>query len=155
MESIRYLIRSRDQGLLDTAEAMDFVNDPRFGGVNLFLGRVRESNHGRSVLGISYDMFQPLALARFGQIAAEIEGNYGPSIKIYIAHAFGRLDIGDPAVLIAVGTPHRDQAYRASRDLIEAVKHTSPIWKQEHFSDGDSVWSEGCSLCGHENPASV
>ena len=155
MESIRFLIRDRADGVLDAAEALAFVNDPRFGGCNLFLGRVRESNHGRGVLGISYDMFQPLALARFGQIAAETEGKYGPSIKIYIAHAFGRLGIGDPAVLIAVGTPHRDEAYRASREVIEAVKHTSPIWKQEHFSDGDSVWSEGCSLCGREQGASV
>lgn len=147
MESIRYLIRSRDQGLLDPTEALEFVNDPRFGGCNLFLGLVRETNHGRSVLGISYDMFQPLTLARFGQIAGEVEGKYGPAIKIYIAHAFGRLNIGDPAVLIAVATPHRDEAYLASREVIEAVKHTSPIWKQEHFTDGDSVWSEGCSLC--------
>lgn len=150
MESIRYLIRSRDQGLLDPAEALEFVNDPRFGGCNLFLGRIREMNLGRSVLGISYDMFQPLTLARFGQIAGEVEGKYGPAIKIYIAHAFGRLNIGDPAVLIAVATPHRDEAYLASREVIEAVKHTSPIWKQEHFTDGDSVWSEGCSLCRQE-----
>ncbi len=155
MESIRYLIRSRDQGLLDPAEALEFVNDPRFGGCNLFLGRVRETNHGRSVLGISYDMFQPLTLARFGQIAGEVEGKYGPAIKIYIAHAFGRLNIGDPAVVIAVATPHRDEAYLASREVIEAVKHTSPIWKQEHFTDGDSVWSEGCSLCGPEHESTI
>ena len=147
MTSIRFLIRDRGQAVLDAAEALDFVTDPRFGGINLFLGRVREFNHGRSVLGISYDMFQPLALARFGQIAGEIEAKFGPSIKIYIAHAYGRLNIGDPAVLIAVGTPHRDEAYLASREIIEAVKHTSPIWKQEHFVDGDSAWSEGCSLC--------
>lgn len=147
MTSIRFLIRDRKHAALDSAEALDFVSNPRFGGVNLFLGRVREFNQGRCVLGISYDMFQPLALARFGQIAAETEAKYGPSIKIYIAHAFGRLAVGDPAVLIAVGTPHRDAAYLASREVIEAVKHTAPIWKQEHFSDGDSIWSEGCSLC--------
>ena len=72
MESIRFLVRNRADGVLEPAEALAFVNDPRFGGCNLFLGRVRESNHGRGVLGISYDLFQPLALARFGQIAAQI-----------------------------------------------------------------------------------
>jgi len=67
-----------------------------------------------------------------------------------IAHARGRLGIGDIAVVVAAGSKHRDEAFRACRMAIEAVKHTSPIWKQEHFSDGDSVWSEGCSLCeGH------
>lgn len=155
MESTRVLIHNRTEGMLDPEQALAFVNDPRFGGCNLFLGRVRESNHGRGVLGISYDMFVPLTLARFGHIAAEVESKYGPSIKIYIAHAFGRLQVGDPAVLIAVGTPHRDEAYLASREVIEAVKHTAPIWKQEHFTDGDSVWSEGCSLCGHGPGASV
>jgi molybdopterin synthase catalytic subunit len=50
-------------------------------------------------------------------------------------------------VVVAAGSKHRDEAFRACRMAIEAVKHTSPIWKQEHFSDGDSVWSEGCSLC--------
>ena len=54
------------------------------------------------------------------------------------------------AVVVAAGTPHRDEAFRACRALIEAVKHRAPIWKQEHYVDGSSVWSEGCSLCGQE-----
>jgi molybdopterin synthase catalytic subunit len=51
--------------------------------------------------------------------------------------------------VVAAGTPHRDEAFRACRQVVEAVKHTSPIWKQEHYIDGDSIWSEGCSLCEH------
>ena len=55
-----------------------------------------------------------------------------------------------PAVVIAFGTPHRDEAFRGCREVIEAVKHQAPIWKQEHFIDGHGEWSEGCSLCGQD-----
>lgn len=135
-------------GRLDPAAAIAFVSDPAFGGIDVFIGRVRDHNHGRVVTGISYDLFDALALNGFADIAARAQAAVGPRLKLYIAHAKGRLGIGDLAVVIAAGTPHRDEAFRACRLVIEAVKHESPIWKQEHYIDGDSVWSEGCSLCG-------
>ena len=135
------------QGALDAAAALEFVSDPGFGGIALFVGRVRDLNLGRNVVGVSYDMFEPLTLTVFAQAAVEAEAAVGPRLKVYVAHAKGRLGVGDLAVLVAVGTPHRDEAFRACRSVIEAVKHRAPIWKQEHYADGDSVWSEGCSLC--------
>lgn len=135
------------QGKLDPAAAIEFVSDPGFGGIDMFIGRIRNLNHGKVVTGISYDMFEPLALAGFRAIAEQVQAEFGPQLKLYIAHAKGRLAVGDLAVVIAAGTPHRDEAFRACRQVIEAVKHTSPIWKQEHYEDGDSIWSEGCSLC--------
>jgi len=134
-------------GPLDPAAAIDFVSDPGFGGMTMFAGRVRDLNHGRVVTGVSYDMFEPLALNGFRAICEDMDARFGPKVKLYVAHAKGRLGVGDLAVVIAAGTPHRDEAFRACRELIERVKHTSPIWKQEHYEDGDSVWSEGCSLC--------
>lgn len=146
-----YRVLDRADGALDAAAALDFVSDPGFGGIAMFVGKVRELNHGRQVLGVSYDIFEPLALVRFAAIAAETEMAIGQPVKLWIAHARGRLGIGDTAVVVAAGSKHRDEAFRACRMAIEAVKHTAPIWKQEHFSDGDSVWSEGCSLCeGHQ-----
>jgi molybdopterin synthase catalytic subunit len=136
--------------VLDPAAAIAFVSDPAFGGIALFAGRVRDLNHGRVVTGISYDLFDALALRRFEAIAAQAQVDFGPRLKIFIAHAKGRLAVGELAVVIAAGTPHRDEAFRACRQVIEAVKHTSPIWKQEHYADGDSAWSEGCSLCEAE-----
>ena len=136
-------------GKLDPAAALAFVSDPKFGGITMFVGRVRDLNHGRHVTGISYDMFVPLALNGFAEIAARAEADFGGKLKLYIGHAKGRLGIGDLAMVVAAGTPHRDEAFRACRQVVEAVKHTSPIWKQEHYIDGDSVWSEGCSLCEH------
>jgi molybdopterin synthase catalytic subunit len=139
-----------DDGALDPAAALEFVDDPGFGGVAVFVGRVRDRNHGRDVLGISYDLFDPLALAIFARAAAEAEAACGAPLRTYVAHAKGRLDIGGLAVVVAVGSAHRDAAFRGCRALIEAVKHRAPIWKREHYADGDSAWSEGCSLCDAE-----
>lgn len=141
----------RASDVLDPVAALDFVSDPAFGGINLFVGRIRDFNHGRHVTGISYDLYRPLALARFTEIAEQAQRDFGPALKLYIAHALGRLAVGDIAVVIAAGTPHREEAFRACRAAIEAVKHSTPIWKQEHYADGDSAWSEGCSLCETSN----
>lgn len=132
---------------IDPAAALDFVSDPGFGGLSLFVGRVRNHNLGRAVIGISYDVFDKLALVGFEETARQAWAQFGPQLRIYIAHAKGRLEIGDVAMVVAAGTPHRDEAFRACRQVVEAVKHTSPIWKQEHYQDGSSEWSEGCSLC--------
>jgi molybdopterin synthase catalytic subunit len=140
-------VADRAEEVLDPAAALEFVSDPGFGGIAMFVGRVRDLNHGREVAGISYDLYQPLALARFAEIAEQAQREVGPRLRLYIAHAKGRLSVGEFAVVIAAGTPHRDEAFRACRLAIEAVKHTTPIWKQEHYVDGDSQWSEGCSLC--------
>lgn len=134
-------------GALDLSAAMDFVADPGTGGVAVFVGKVRDLNQGLQVTGVSYDMFDPLALTTFARAVSEADALYGPALKAYVAHARGRLAVGDLAVIVAVGTPHRDEAFRACRSIIEAIKHRAPIWKQEHYLDGDSVWSEGCSLC--------
>lgn len=146
-------VAQRAEEALDPAMALEFVSDPGFGGITMFVGRVRDLNQGRAVAGISYDIYRPLALARFAEIAAQAKRECGPALKLYVAHASGRLAVGDYAVVIAAGTPHRDAAFRACRMVIEAVKHGAPIWKQEHYVDGDSAWSEGCSLCEEPAPA--
>lgn len=135
------------EAALDPAEALAFVSDPAFGGIDLFVGRVRSANHGRIVTGIHYDMFDPLTLKVFARSAEAAIATHGPQAKVYIAHAKGRLQVGDTAVIVAFATPHRDAAFRGCRDVIEAVKHEAPIWKQEHYIDGSSEWSEGCALC--------
>ena len=140
-------VADRAAEALDPAAALEFVSDPGFGGVAMFVGRARDLNQGRDVAGISYDLYQPLALARFAEIAEQAKREVGPRLRLYIAHAKGRLAVGELAVVIAAGTPHRDEAFRACRLAIEAVKHTTPIWKQEHYVDGDSEWTAGCSLC--------
>jgi molybdopterin synthase catalytic subunit len=145
-------VRARADKPLDAATALQFVSDPGFGGMALFVGRIRDSNHGRAVTGVSYDLFEPLALELFRSFAAEIIAEFGPRLRLFVEHARGDLRVGDIAVVVAAGTPHRDEAFRACRALIEAVKHRAPIWKQEHYIDGSSVWSEGCTLCAGGRP---
>ncbi|MBO0396010.1 molybdenum cofactor biosynthesis protein MoaE [Stenotrophomonas maltophilia] len=146
-EKIIAKVVDRAQAAIDPAEGIAAVSDPGFGGIDVFIGKVRDVNVGRRVTGITYDLFEPLVLNEFKRLAAEVEGTFGPKLKLYVAHAKGRLGIGDVAVVVAAGSPHRDEAFRACRQLIEVVKHQCPIWKQEHYEDGDSQWSEGCSLC--------
>jgi molybdopterin synthase catalytic subunit len=147
MTGVHTAIVDASMRALDIGAAFDFVSDPGFGGYTAFVGRIRDLNQGRRVLGVSYDMFDALARTRFDEIAAQARTEIGAGMRVWIEHAKGRLEVGGVAVVIAVGTPHRDEAFRACRQVIEAVKHTVPIWKQEHYADGSSAWSEGCSLC--------
>ncbi len=153
MDDLHIAVVDRAEAVLDPAEALAFVSDPRFGGIATFIGRVRDHNLGRRVTGLSYDAFEPLALETFRAIHQRVRGEIGAPLKLYIAHARGDLAIGDFAMLIAAGTPHRDEAFRACRMATEAVKHEAPVWKQEHYIDGDSAWSEGCSLCEEQHEA--
>lgn len=147
MDEFRGVIVDVAHGRIDPATALAFVSDPGFGGFTMFVGRVRDLNQGRVVTGVSYDIFDELTLVTFEEIARGVQLQFGPRVRIYVAHAKGRLNVGDVAVVVAAGTPHRDEAFGACRQVIEAVKHGSPIWKQEHYQDGSSEWSEGCSLC--------
>ena len=109
---------------------------------------MRRHNHGRDVVAVEYDLFEPLVRTTFETIANGAIAEITPELRIYVAHAHGRLDVGDTAVVVAAGSRHRDEAFRACRAVIEGVKHRAPIWKREHYTDGSSEWSEGCALCG-------
>jgi molybdopterin synthase catalytic subunit len=143
-EALHVEIVDAIDGQPDLMAALAFVSDDAFGGIDLFVGRVRAANQGRTVTGIHYDMFDPLALNVFRRSAEAAIASHGPAAKAYVAHAKGRLKVGDVAVVVAFATPHRDAAFRGCREVIEAVKHEAPIWKQEHYIDGSS---EGCALC--------
>jgi molybdopterin synthase catalytic subunit len=146
--AIRALVATPRDDALDPARALEFVTHEEFGGQALFVGRVRRHNHGRDVVAVEYDLFEPLARTTFEALAREAFAEIASELRLYIAHAHGRLDVGDIAVVVAAGSRHRDEAFRACRAVIEGVKHRAPIWKQEHYVDGRSEWSEGCSLCG-------
>lgn len=134
---------------LDIAAAHDFVADPAHGAVDSFTGAVRDFNMGRRVKGVSYDVFEPLAEGLLQQLCEEVRAAFDGRINIYLAHYKGRLDVGGISVIIAVSTPHRDESFKACRMLIEELKHRIPIWKQEHYEDGDSEWVKGHALCQH------
>ena len=135
--------------LISTEEAIQFVGDVAHGAADMFVGTVRNHNLGKQVKGVSYDVFDELTLKTFRDLASEARQKWGEMLNIYIEHFKGRLDIGGISILIAVSSPHRDESFKACRFIIEEIKHRSPIWKQEHYLDGDSDWVQGHALCSH------
>ncbi len=112
------------------------------GAVLLFLGTVRDHNQGRPVRGMHYEAYESMAQdvlrGILVQAASETEVD-----ALVAVHRVGELAIGDVSVAIAVGSPHRDEAYRASRTVIEEVKRRLPVWKKEFYADGKGEWLDG------------
>lgn len=131
---------------LDIPAALGFVSDPACGAVATFIGAVRNEHQGREVIGISYDVFEPLAQNVLRKICEEMRDAHNNKINICIAHYKGRLDVGGISVVIAVSAHHRAESFDACRTLIERLKQHAPIWKQEHYADGDSAWLKGHDL---------
>lgn len=113
------------------------------GAVVTFLGLVRNHNVGRRVLYLEYEAYEPLAVKSFDRIAGEIRDRW-PGVLMGLHHRIGRLEIGEASVIIVTASPHRADAFAASRYAIERVKQICPIWKHEHFEGGD-VWIEGAT----------
>ncbi|WND02690.1 molybdenum cofactor biosynthesis protein MoaE [Temperatibacter marinus] len=135
---------------LSTDGAEKFIEHPGHGAQTSFIGAVRDLNMGRSVEGVSYDCFDPLTKTIFTTLVHKAREKWG-QMKVYCWHYKGRLDVKGLSIIIAVSTPHRDEAFQACRFLIEEIKHQAPIWKKEHYVDGDSEWTEGCELCGEDH----
>ena len=128
-------------GAIDTAAVVDRVASRRRGAVLVFEGRVRDSHEGRTVTHLVYDAYRPMAQAALERIVAELEAG-GGDLAVAIAHRLGEVPAGEPSVVIAVASPHRDAAYEASRKALERLKREVPIWKNEHYADGESRWRE-------------
>jgi molybdopterin synthase catalytic subunit len=113
------------------------------GAVVAFVGTVRITNQGRTVLRLEYEAFEPLAVKAFAAIAAEVAECW-PSARIALHHRTGSLGPGEASVVIAAASPHRADAFAACRYVIERVKQIAPVWKREFFEGGD-CWIEGAT----------
>ncbi len=123
---------------LDVSEVLAAVEDAAAGGVNLFVGAVRDHDHGSTVDHIDYDA-HPTALQRLREVAEEV-GEEFDVVGLAVVHRVGHLVIGDAAVLVAASATHRAEAYAASRALIDRLKERVPVWKHQVFSDGHDEW---------------
>ena len=135
--SVIRLIAVRESEL-SVDEVRAAVADPAAGGIALFAGAVRESDHDRAVSGLSYSA-HPSAVDELRRVAEVIAEKY-PVIGIAAVHRVGDLAIGDLAVVLAVSCPHRAEAFDACRDLIDILKASVPIWKHQRFDDGTAEW---------------
>ena len=123
---------------LSVDEVRAAVADPAAGGIALFAGAVRDSDHDRGVSGLSYSA-HPSAVDELRRVAEVVAEKY-PVIGIAAVHRVGDLAIGDLAVVLAVSCPHRSEAFDACRDLIDILKASVPIWKHQRFDDGTAEW---------------
>lgn len=120
---------------LEIPKLIRYVSAPENGAINTFIGTVREWTNGRRTLYLEYQAYVPMALKKLAEIGEEIRERW-PDARVAISHRIGSLQVGEAAVAIAVGTPHRDDSYRASRYAIERIKAIVPIWKKEIREDG-------------------
>ena len=111
------------------------------GAVVVFDGIVRNNSRGRQTLYLDYEAYEPMAEKQMRELAVQAREKFGVR-HVTIVHRLGRLEVGETSVLIVVASPHRSQAYEASRWLIDTLKKTVPIWKKETFVDG-AVWADG------------
>jgi molybdopterin synthase catalytic subunit len=124
--------------------------DPYCGGYASFEGWVRNHNEGHAVTRLEYEAFEPLGLKEGERILAEAVARFGVTRALCV-HRVGALALGDVAVWVGVSAAHRDEAFRACRLIIDEVKHRVPIWKKEHYVNGDSGWvnCERCAADAH------
>jgi molybdopterin synthase catalytic subunit len=108
------------------------------GAVVLFLGTVRDHDHGRDVTALSYSA-HPSAAAELSRVAEKTAASH-PVLAIAVLHRTGDLRIGDLAVVAAVAAKHRGEAFAACEALIDELKATVPIWKHQFFTGGDTEW---------------
>jgi molybdenum cofactor biosynthesis protein MoaC len=131
-------------------EAIARVKHPGAGAVCAFLGIVRDHSEGRTVVKLEYEAYPAMAVAEMKRVAGEIASEL-PGVRLAVVHRTGSLVVGDVAVVCAASAPHRDEAYRACRALIDRVKARVPIWKREHGPDG--AWWVGWQDARCEDPA--
>jgi molybdopterin synthase catalytic subunit len=120
---------------LSLDELTAHVAHPGAGAIATFVGVVRDHNDGRRVTLLEYHAYRTMAETELAAIAAEIEREL-PGVRVACTHRVGELQVGDAAVVCAASAPHRGEAFRACRLLIDRVKERLPVWKREHGPDG-------------------
>lgn len=126
------------ESAIETEKVIHSVMDPACGGLNVFIGNVRNNTKGKTVLYLEFEAYYEMALKEMQKIINEAKDEFNVA-KMSIVHRTGRVEIGEAAVVIAVAAPHRDAAFKACRFAIDTLKMTVPIWKKEIFEDGE-VW---------------
>ena len=136
---------------IDPSALRGALADPACGGYASFEGWVRDCNAGREVQRLEYEAFEALAIKEGERIIAEAIERFGIAHAACV-HRLGALGIGELAVWVGASAPHRHEAFLACRYIIDAVKHRVPVWKKEHYREGDSGWVN-CDRCASEAAA--
>ncbi|MGM1018785.1 MAG: molybdenum cofactor biosynthesis protein MoaE [Actinomycetota bacterium] len=132
-------LASVTEATLDLHAHLDAVEDPALGAVTTFIGRVRDNDPDAQtpVVGLEYSA-HPDAESTLRRIAEQ--AGAGVRTAVAVSHRIGRLDVGDAAVVIAVASEHRAEAFDVCRAVIEDIKRELPVWKRQLESDGSTSW---------------
>ena len=139
------LVKTEEQKI-SIEKAKKFIASKEYGAESIFVGRVRNENIGKKVTAVTYDAHDQVVLKSFQSICSDAKKKFDKSVSIFLEHAKGYVFVGEISILIAVGSGHRDEAFKICRYILEEVKHQSPIWKKEHYADGKEEWLPGHSL---------
>jgi len=127
---------------IDAGSVLDRVGAAGDGAALLFVGVVRDHNDGSSVTGLTYEAYDEMAVRVLDEIAGEAAERLGTP-RIAVVHRVGELEVGEVSVAIAASSPHRAEAFDATRYVIEEIKKRLPVWKKEHYVEGDAAWLAG------------
>lgn len=139
---------------LSVDEVIAHVSRPGAGAIATFLGVVRDESEGRAVTRLEYSAYAPMAKREMNKIAVELESELD-GVRVAVIHRVGSLVVGDAAIVCAASAPHRGEAFRACRALIDRIKGRVPIWKREWGPDGAAWvgWVDArCAPGGHGHP---
>lgn len=129
---------------LSVDEVYHLADAPANGAIVIMSGMVRDRTANHPVIALDYQAYEPMALQVFQQIASEIRSQWKDVQQLVIHHRVGRLEVGEISVLIAVGCPHRLEAFAACQYAIDTLKDRAPIWKKEYYSDREPSWVKCC-----------
>ncbi len=124
---------------IDPAAVTARVRSPLAGAVVLFLGATRQVTAGRTTLWLDYECYLEMTTKQLSALEHEARGRWN-LIECAIVHRLGRVDVGEVSMAVAVSSPHRRSAFAAGEWLIDQIKQQVPIWKQEHWDNGESEW---------------
>ena len=144
--SLHTALVKTEEGKISSEKAKSFIISEKNGAESIFVGRVRNENDGKKVTGVTYDAHDQAVIKSFQSICNDAKNKFDKNAKIFLEHAKGYVPVGAISILVAVGAGHRDEAFKICRYILEEVKHQSPIWKKEHYTEGKEEWLPGYSL---------
>ncbi|MFC1743157.1 molybdenum cofactor biosynthesis protein MoaE [Candidatus Riflebacteria bacterium] len=129
---------------LSLENASRAVADPAAGGIDIFLGVVRNKNLEKSVKYLEYEAYETMAKKQMQLIEEESRKKW-KLLHVFMIHRLGKVEIGEASVILAVSSVHRPECFAATRYIIDRLKETVPIWKKEYF-EGGAIWQENAEV---------
>jgi len=133
------------KSVIDPVRVLTSVSDREAGGVVLFVGTIRRSSGGKTVEGLTYEVYREMAEKKMLEIEERVRGRW-PVLKITMVHRYGDLRVGEVSVAVAVSCQHRAEAFEACRYAIDTIKGSLPMWKKERFKGGARKWVKGTPI---------